>query len=317
MGAEPLVIGIDGGQTATRAVLCTQGGRVLARATAGPWELLEGLDAQARCHQRLLSLLQQLATQSPLALVHQVALGLTGGKNGLPLVEAWVTAQLPQAQARVYHDSRSNYAGANPTQGPGLLVIAGGGSIAWGLAPDGRDTFAGGWGYLLDDVGSGYEMGRQAILAVLRGWQQLGPATALQQALLDHLDLQEVWDLRMAMYRLERSQIASLLPVLALQAQSDPVALNILQLGGQGLAQLAIGVMRQLDYWNPVVFPTGGVFRVGQVAQAFQDQLSLQAPNARIGTVRLPPLAGCVVLALSQLGPVSEAQIVQLGQNPW
>lgn len=317
MGASPLVIGIDGGQTSTRAVLCDLQGQVLARAQAGPWELLEFLEAQQRCRGHLLDLLDQLAAQHPLDRVSQVALGLTGGKNGLPLVEGWVTERLPQAAARVYHDSRTNYAGANPQQGPGVLVIAGGGSIAWGLAPDGHDAFAGGWGYLLDDVGSGYEMSRQAILAVLRAWQQMGPVTLLEKALLEHFGYQEVWDLRMAIYRLERPQVAAILPILAQTAVHDPVALEILQAGGQGLAQLAVGVMRQLDFWTPVVFPTGGAFQVRPVAQAFAEELARLAPAAQVGSPRLPPLAGCVVLALTALGPIAAHQIARLEQSPW
>lgn len=317
MAANPLVIGIDGGQTSTRAVLSDLQGRVLARAEAGPWELLETPEAQQRCRGHLLALLEQLALHQPLEMVAQVALGLTGGKNGLPMVESWITDRLPQATARVYHDSRSNYAGANPQQGPGVLVIAGGGSIAWGLAPNGRDTFAGGWGYLLDDVGSGYEMSRQAILAVLRGWQQMGPATLLQKALLEHFGYQEVWDLRMAIYRLERPQIAGILPVLAQTAAHDPVALGILQAGGQGLAQLAAGVMRQLDFWNPTVYPTGGAFKVSQVARAFAEELTRLAPAAQVGLPRLPPLAGCVVLALAALGPITVNQVNHLEQSPW
>jgi glucosamine kinase len=317
MGANPLVIGIDGGQTSTRAVLCNFQGQVLGRAAAGPWELLESPEAQRRCRGHLMALLEQLAQQHPLKTVTQVALGLTGGKNGLPLVEGWITDHLPQATARVYHDSRTNYAGANPQQGPGVLIIAGGGSIAWGLAPGGRDAFAGGWGYLLDDVGSGYEMSRQAILAVLRAWQQMGPSTQLEKALLAHFGYREVWDLRMAIYRLERPQIAGILPVLAQTAAEDPVAQGILQAGGRGLAQLAVGVMQQLDFWDPLVFPTGGAFRVSQVDQAFASELARLAPAAQVGLPRLPPLAGCVVLALAALGPISADQIAQLEQNPW
>ncbi|WP_276954648.1 BadF/BadG/BcrA/BcrD ATPase family protein [Allomeiothermus silvanus] len=326
-----LVLGIDGGQTSTRAAVADLQGRVLARAQAGPWDDLSTEEKRQRCRAVLEELLRQIGAQLPLVKGHRppasagtqepiryAALGLTGAQRGSPVVEAWMRELLPGlVSLAIHHDTQSNFRGADPYGNPGVLVIAGGGSIAWGFDVAGREAFAGGYGYLLGDVGSGYELGRQAVRAVLEASQLLGPATHLTQALLAHLRLGQPWDLRMAFYdgRLERQQVAGLLPVVARVAgEGDKVAQRILREGGAALAGLAGAVMRQLEFWDPAVYPTGGVFRVGLLREAFMQALARLAPRAVVRPPRLEPLGGALVLALEQAGPIHPGQIAGLEQ---
>jgi N-acetylglucosamine kinase-like BadF-type ATPase len=311
-----LVLGIDGGQTSTRAAVADLQGRVLARAQAGPWDDLSTEEKRQRCRGVLEELLRQIGAQLPLEPIRYAALGLTGAQRGSPLVEAWMRELLPGlVSLAIHHDTQSNFRGADPYGNPGVLVIAGGGSIAWGFDGVGQEAFAGGYGYLLGDVGSGYELGRQAVRAVLEASQRLAPATHLTQALLAHLSLNQPWDLRMAFYdgRLERQQVAGLLPVVTRVAgEGDRVAQRILREGGAALAGLAGAVMRQLGFWNPAVYPTGGVFRVGLLREAVMQALAWLAPRAVVRLPRLEPLGGALVLALERAGPIHPGQIANL-----
>lgn len=293
-----LFLGIDGGQTGTRAALATAQGEVLAQASAGPWELLQDPAAQQRCFGHLQTLLTELSTHQSLYRISRVVLGLTGAINGQALVLDWMHQLLPNSRALVVHDSRSNYAGANPSMGPGAVVIAGGGSIAWGFNAQGEDRFVGGLGYMLGDDGSGYEMSRQAIRAALWAWQGLGPQTALTAALLEALHLSDPWEMRMAFYRMNTGQVARLLPVLAQLAPTDAVASSILQYGGRSLATLGATLLSQLKLFQGPIFPTGGAFRVPQVMQSFEEDLKQRLPTVQLGKPLLNPLGGCVALAI-------------------
>ena len=74
---------------------------------------------------------------------------------------------------------------------PGVVLIAGTGSIAYGVNEDGYAARAGGWGYVLGDEGSGYWIGRQALIAVVREADGRGPRTRLTALVLEHFGLSQ------------------------------------------------------------------------------------------------------------------------------
>jgi N-acetylglucosamine kinase-like BadF-type ATPase len=68
--------------------------------------------------------------------------------------------------------------------GPGILVIAGTGSSAWGRAQDGRCLRAGGWGHVIGDEGSGYALGRAALMLAMREFDGRGENAGFMQSIL-------------------------------------------------------------------------------------------------------------------------------------
>ena len=66
---------------------------------------------------------------------------------------------------------------AGAGDGPGIVLIAGTGSICYGRNEEGQAARAGGWGYMLGDEGSGWWIGRRALSAVMRQFDGRGPAT--------------------------------------------------------------------------------------------------------------------------------------------
>ncbi|WP_176560114.1 N-acetylglucosamine kinase [Brevibacillus dissolubilis] len=97
----------------------------------------------------------------------------------------------PNLPYTVHHDAHIALRGAlRPDHASGILVIAGTGSIAYALDPDGHAYRSGGWGHLLGDEGSGYWIGMQALQTVCRAAEYRGPQTALTQLILDAYGLQ-------------------------------------------------------------------------------------------------------------------------------
>ena len=91
-----------------------------------------------------------------------------------------------KAKVLVVNDALVALEAGAPDQ-PGVVVIAGTGSIAYGRNEQNQAARAGGWGYMLGDEGSGYWIGRAALRAVLREADRRGPATQLTGLLLQLL----------------------------------------------------------------------------------------------------------------------------------
>ena len=107
--------------------------------------------------------------------------------------------------------------------GPGIVVIAGTGSVAYGENGAGEAHRAGAYGYLIDDAGSGYGVGRAALAAVLRAADGTGEDTSLTGRLLALLGFASVGDIIPAVYggSLDRLAIAALAPVVADAAREE------------------------------------------------------------------------------------------------
>jgi N-acetylglucosamine kinase-like BadF-type ATPase len=84
--------------------------------------------------------------------------------GSMEAARAIVQQLIPHSIVNSYHDTVTALAGASSAQ-PGVVVIAGTGSIAYGRLADGREAQAGGWGYMMGDEGSGYDIGREALRA--------------------------------------------------------------------------------------------------------------------------------------------------------
>jgi len=186
--------------------------------------------------------------------------------------------------------------------GPGVIVIAGTGSIAYGKDAAGQQARSGGWGYAMGDEGSGYDIGRQALMAAARMEDGRGPHTSLLAALLDHFQLASLWEVRTALYggKISRPQIAALAP-LVFQAcrQGDEAAQWIVDQAACHLAQLATAVLGRLCWEEPAyVTPVGGVFQAGEtIMNPFQTKLKARCPDARVVPTRYPPVIGALLLA--------------------
>jgi len=97
---------------------------------------------------------------------------------------------------------------------PGIVIIAGTGSIVYGRNAAGEAARAGGWGHMIGDEGSGYWIGREALAAVMRGADGRGPSTGLTGGVLDHFSIADVSRLPRIVYDREqpRMSVAALGP---------------------------------------------------------------------------------------------------------
>ncbi len=184
---------------------------------------------------------------------------------------------------------------------PGLVVIAGTGSIAYGRNARGQAARAGGWGYVLGDEGSGYWLGRQALRAVVRAADGRGPATRLTPLILAHYHVTRPDELVREIYYggTRPSTIAALSrEVQAAAAEGDPIAEHIIDTGAKELASAASSVARQLGVERPDVILSGGTLHgVGRLRAGVIDQLMEQFPGTTVRLLDAEPALGAVRLA--------------------
>ena len=195
-------------------------------------------------------------------------------------------------------------AGAPET--PGVVVIAGTGSISSGRTDRNQAARAGGWGYVLGDEGSGYWIGRAALRAVLREADRRGPATQLSGLLLHYYGVARAQDLIAQVYHgsLRPAAIAALAQcVQGAFSDGDAVAIGILRSAADQLESAAMSVARRLELIGsefPFVL-SGGIFRaVPWLEEELTRRLPMAAPRSRTILLNEEPAGGAVRLALAE-----------------
>ena len=151
--------------------------------------------------------------------------------------------------------------------GPGLLLIGGTGSIAWGRTADGRTARTGGWGQRLGDEGSGFALGLGALRAAVCAHDGRGPMTSLLEAALAHAEVPAPEQLVGWTARAEKGEIAALAPVVAeAAAEGDDVAKALVAEAARDLALHVSTLQRRLSPWEetPTLALAGGLLAPGR-----------------------------------------------------
>jgi len=308
----PWVLGLDGGGSHTVALVANERGRVLGRGEAGPGNYHtaglgpagEAIRTAARAAIVDAGLVGQALSAAFFALT---GLDRITDRQVMAGVIASLGLRCPIA---LEHDAQAALAGATGGH-PGVVVIAGTGSIAYGEDALGNRFRAGGYGPLLGDEGGGYDIGRKAFIAALRAEDGRGPATSLTDRLKQRFMLEKMTDLINLVYGmpapLQRPEIAGLAPMVVEVAQEgDFVAREILRVAGRELGLLGAAVLQGLK-WDPKttvpVAGSGGVFAAGNLlGLPLQQVIHSVCPQAQITQPRHTATYGAVLLALRQLG---------------
>ena len=197
-------------------------------------------------------------------------------------------------------------------EAPGIVIVAGTGSIAYGRDAQGRAARAGGWGYLLGDEGGGIWIGRAALTAVVRQFDGRGPATLLTELVLSELALTTPTDLIHAVYDqgLPRRSIAGIASVVqrAMDA-GDAVAATILDRAATELTTAAASVIERLNMRGDEfrVVLSGGIFAaIPALVPDVTARMAEVAPRSRVRLLDVEPAIGAVRLARASIqGEVS------------
>ena len=187
--------------------------------------------------------------------------------------------------------------------GPGVAVVAGTGSIAYGRDARGRAARAGGWGYVLGDEGSGYWIGRQALRAVVRETDRRGASTMLTARALTHFGVTRPQELIREIYAggVRPSAVASFASeVQAAFEAGDSAAIAILEAAARELVLSARSVVTRLALEGEVFrfVLAGGMFRaVPWLAAHLEERLPMLAVHSGALRLTVEPALGATRLA--------------------
>lgn len=273
-----LYLGVDGGQSSTKALVGDAAGEILGRGSGGPCNHARSGEGRAKLERALSEAVGQALAPLGLTLAearfHRICVGMSGGPDD----KREIIQRLIQADSHdVTTDAHIALHGA-VEGGAGAIVISGTGSIALSRDNQGRIWRAGGWGYVFGDEGSAFDIARLSLRAALASEEGWGPSTSLQAALLAATQSANANQLLHRWYAGEfsRDQTADW-SRLAEQAASagDAIAQSILEGAGISLAQLAATAakMASLPAGNAKVCPIGGVFANSRVMQSFSKSL--------------------------------------------
>ena len=283
-----VLLGIDSGGSHTAVVVGDRHGRVLARAE-GPGSAMRPGGAE-RSAAVILDVARRAATQAHATLPATVALIGAAGAGRAPEQEALATAVLSAgvaARVDVRGDVEIGLAAAFG-DGPGVLINAGTGSIAYARSPDGRLHRAGGHGWQLGDEGGGYWLGRRALAAAARAQDGLEESSTLLERLLVALGLETFDDLIRWTATATPAQVAALAPhVLNAAREGETVAQRAVDEAATELAQLVRILTRHFPGSDPIrVATTGGLLRAGTpLLAALRARLGAEIPRARLADI--------------------------------
>lgn len=226
-----------------------------------------------------------------------VCAGFSGGAaDKSPLLPELIRAD----HYLITHDAHIALVGATGG-GPGIITIAGTGSIAFGRNAQGVTARAGGWGYIFGDEGSAFDIARQALRAILRHEEGWGPASSLLGLMLTATGTTCADELLHLCYtdRFPRERVAALAPLVDEAARAgDPVANEILGAAAQSLVTIAAAVRRQLfaDHDAVNLHFAGGVFRAEPLLARFRMLAELDGRTA-VSQPRQTPAYGALLEA--------------------
>ena len=288
------VVGLDIGGSKTAGVRL-EAGRVVGRAEVGSANVASvGAGEAAR---RLDELLDSLGRDG----VAAACAGAAGADSPATVrtLETLLSERLPGAAVRVVHDTELILAAAGVEAG--IALIAGTGSVAWGLRRDGEQARAGGWGYALGDEGSGYWVAREAVRHALAELDRGQPPDALAVRLAADCGAAGPGELLDRFYAVPERRFWAARAAVVFELSDDPVCARIAERAADALADLVRTVARRLWITGPVIMAGGLLVHQPLLQRLVRARVAAKG-MAEVRVLEDPPVVGAGRLAERLLG---------------
>ena len=295
-----LVCGWDGGGTKTKAVVEDADGREVLTLSSGPLNLNGNSPETVRGTVREL-----MAGMRGAGECERLVIGMAGISNpaSAGLIRDALREEGYTGSVRLCGDQEIALAGAMDTHG--VILIAGTGSIAFGRDARGGEVRVGGYGYIMDDPGSGYAIGRDILSAVVRSHDGRRGKTCLAAGVFDKLGIRDITELVGWVYapdtgKKEIASLAALLP--SALAEGDTAAREIAERAAEELADMALAALRRPGMEGASLALTGSILEhMTPVREGVTSRIRGIFPDMPIGSPREDPAHGAARMALASL----------------
>lgn len=319
MIVKDIIVGLDGGATSTKCVIADMEGHILARGIGGPSNQGYGEERKKKLRKALSeSLKPALNSLEGQPYTRSFCLGMTGLNVGemYNLIKDTALELLNPKKIKILGDMQIAFRGASLGQ-PGIIIYAGTGTNCYGEDENGNIANVSGWGYIIDDEGAGYDIGRRALRALFREYDGRGRTTLLTKKILNYFSCDSPVKLCQKIYSytgMSRSEIGNLAPLITeAVAEGDDTAKQILNRASKELALCVTTLVKRLVFKNKLrIYPCGGVFKTGHfILDPFKEEISKEIKNFSINTPSFNPDIGALFIAAEEINIKIDSEFIQ------
>lgn len=318
MSDGTLLLGLECGGTRTVALATDARLKLLGREESGPCNLRLVTDAELEARFR------EFARPWPRPTA--VGLGMAGVRDAADCarIERVVERVWPGAAHQVDHDLESALAAAELEDDrphlSRLIILSGTGSCCYGRNARGQTAKVGGWGHLLGDRGSAYDIAFRALRSAAHAFDHTRVWGHFGQHALRQLQLNEPNDLIAWLQTAGKTEVAALAPIVFTAArEGDRPARQVLAETADLLAGDALACARHLrSPRNPIRFFLAGsvLLRQAGLARALQRRIRSVLPQAVVSPLALESVWGAVVMAQRALQPARSTAVLPPSGEP-
>jgi len=300
-------IGIDGGGTHSRLVAIDKEMNVLGMHSCGATNITS--EPFENVYANIKNLLHEFNIQTNTSLedCQAICIGTAGAKTS---DNAAITADIFRKLGFTGHLTVMNDAElvlAAETKGePGAAIIAGTGSVGFALDHNGAILRTGGWGHLIDDGGSGYRIGMDAIKAALMDFDGRKKKTILTRMIASHFEIEQIDQVLSYIYSesFNKSKIAEIAMLVSkASSEGDSIAQAIELDAANNLISLAKVLIQKAKLSTHKIVLSGSIIIHNQkIRTKFCRDIQAMFPEMQIVNASAKPEMGAAYLALKSAG---------------
>ncbi|MBK7104556.1 MAG: ROK family protein [Ignavibacteriae bacterium] len=296
-------IGIDGGGTKTKCVLCDENLKIICSTQSGPSNFLTiGTEIVS---QTILDLIKKCCDEIKISTneLTGIVLGTTGAgresdadklKNAI--INSAKNQNLLLNNFEVVSDARIALEGAF-SGNPGSILISGTGSIMFGKDANGIIHRVGGFGRLIGDEGSGYSIGKKGLNQISKYFDGRGKETLLQKLVEENFNISDQSKLISKVYNNELN-IQDVAPLVIQAANNDDLCRNILDEETNELLLHILAMTKKLNCEEMKIVFIGGIITNESLFSKMLKEIILTfLPKVKIQDSEFPPEIGAVIMA--------------------
>ncbi len=299
-----LYLGVDGGGTKTHIAIVNNEGKIVGECFAGASNPLRvGIETAVS---NILAAVDKACDENDLARFDIVAatLGLAGVRRAdlRQRVRERISQSLRIKKVDVFTDAEIALYGIGRNR-PGIVIIAGTGSVAIGQNANGEKFSAGGWGPLAGDEGGGAGIALSALHRIAKASDGRAKPTALSDIAVDYFRAGRIENLSVAIYapQVDNARIAGFAKFVADTAkEGDTVAIDVLREAGTELGLAAKAVVENLGLQRlkiPIGL-VGSVFKSGElITRSLLESVHSVAPKAFLYDKMTAPAFSAALMA--------------------
>jgi glucosamine kinase len=313
------VLGVDGGSTKTICAISNEIFEVLGVGEAGPsnYHNVGIREAQKNVALAIKHALSVGGLERKRTDIGCFGIGGLWGAKEHEVISEFIKSLGVSKEYLIVNDTLAAYH-AVTLGNPGIVVIAGTGSMAYGEDSDNNGVLLGGWGWLIGDEGGAFYIARKALMRITKAIDKRASKTKLMELAKKHFQISTFDDLVTAVYHnLPNPQAIASFAIMVSEAaqKGDEAAKEILEDSGKELALMAETVARNLGIADQqiIIGGVGSVWDSNIVWRVFKREVKKKLPRATFEKPVKFPVVGALAMGLSKKGiKVSKKDVEKL-----